>query len=76
MESLFSQGITLMVYGMGMVFIFLFLLIMATALLSKLVNCFTAVPLVIVEADNVDEVSPLTLKILQAAVDEHRRQRS
>lgn len=37
MESLISQGLSLMVFGMGFVFVFLTLLVGVTSLMSKLV---------------------------------------
>lgn len=37
-SSLISEGLTLMVAGMGFVFVFLTLLVFATGLMSKLVN--------------------------------------
>lgn len=40
MESLISQGLSLMVFGMGFVFVFLTLLVGVTTLMSKLVMKF------------------------------------
>jgi oxaloacetate decarboxylase gamma subunit len=40
MESLISQGLSLMVFGMGFVFVFLTLLVFVTKLMSKLVMKF------------------------------------
>jgi len=40
MESLISQGLSLMVFGMGFVFVFLTLLVGVTTLMSKLVTKF------------------------------------
>ncbi|MFT5483605.1 MAG: oxaloacetate decarboxylase gamma subunit [Halieaceae bacterium] len=39
-ESLINQGVELMIFGMGTVFVFLVLLVLATLLLSYLVNAF------------------------------------
>ena len=43
MESLISQGLSLMVFGMGFVFVFLTLLVGMTTLMSKLVVKFEPV---------------------------------
>jgi oxaloacetate decarboxylase gamma subunit len=40
MESLISQGASLMVFGMGFVFVFLTLLVGVTTVMSKLVTKF------------------------------------
>jgi oxaloacetate decarboxylase gamma subunit len=38
MDNLMSEGLNLMVFGMGFVFVFLTLLVFATGFMSKLVN--------------------------------------
>ena len=45
-ESLISQGLSLMVFGMGFVFVFLTLLVGVTMLMSKLVVKFEPVAVV------------------------------
>lgn len=40
MDNLISEGFSLMVFGMGFVFVFLTLLVLATGLMSKLVQKF------------------------------------
>jgi len=45
-ESLISQGLSLMVFGMGFVFVFLTLLVGVTMLMSKLVVKFEPVAIV------------------------------
>ena len=73
--SLVSQGLELMVFGMGVVFVFLTMLVFVTTLMSKLVNKFApepeavAAPAPAVAAPGVD---PQLLKVLSAAVKEHR----
>ncbi len=44
MDNLLSEGLTLMVYGMGFVFLFLTLLIGVTTLMSKLVMKYEPAP--------------------------------
>ena len=43
MESLISQGLSLMVFGMGFVFVFLTLLVVVTTCMSKLVRKYEPV---------------------------------
>lgn len=44
MDNLFSEGLTLMVYGMGFVFVFLTLLVIATGAMSRLVMRYVPEP--------------------------------
>lgn len=44
MENLLSEGLTLLVYGMGFVFVFLTLLVGTTSLMSKLVSRYAPAP--------------------------------
>ncbi|MEH6580195.1 MAG: OadG family transporter subunit [Amphritea sp.] len=44
MDNLMSQGLSLMVFGMGFVIVFLTLLVFATGFMSKLVNKFAPEP--------------------------------
>ena len=77
MNSLISEGLNLMVYGMGFVFVFLTLLVIVTALMSKLVNKFLPEPIVEPKAKasapqtagNSDEL----LAVLTAAVHKYRK---
>lgn len=46
MNSLVSEGLNLMVYGMGFVFVFLTLLVFVTGLASKLVTKYLPEPVV------------------------------
>lgn len=76
MESLISQGLSLMVFGMGFVFVFLTLLVGVTTLMSKLVMKFepeavpvqkkrkTATPKV-AQAENDELVAVITAAVHQ-----------
>lgn len=44
MDNLLSEGLTLMVFGMGFVFLFLTLLVVVTTYMSKLVVKFEPAP--------------------------------
>lgn len=77
MNSLVSEGLNLMVYGMGFVFVFLTLLVIVTTFMSKLVNKFLPEPIVEPKAKtsapqstgNNDEL----LAVLTAAVHKYRK---
>ncbi|GAA0411711.1 hypothetical protein GCM10009133_20170 [Cocleimonas flava] len=79
-NSLIEQGFNLMLFGMGTVFIFLTILIFATAGMSKTILRWF--PEKIIEpptpkkratAASGASIAPATLKILQAAIDQHRK---
>ncbi len=75
-SALIEQGFSLMLYGMGVVFTFLTLLIFATTGMSKAVlrwfpQAEEPVKQTRKKSGNVT-VSPLTLKIIQAAIEQHR----
>lgn len=70
-----ADGLGLMVFGMGTVFTFLVILIFATLLMSTLVNKFfpEAPPAPAKPAQTPGQgVDPQLLKVLAAAVKEHR----
>lgn len=74
---LIEQGFSLMLYGMGVVFVFLTLLIFATSGMSQIMQRWfphkeepVAAPRK--KTSTAATVSPLTLKIIQAAIDQHR----
>lgn len=75
MSPIVADGLGLMGFGMGTVFLFLIVLIFATSVMSSLVTRFLpdapAAPakLASVPAQGVD---PQLLKVLAAAVKEHR----
>ena len=77
-ETLFQQGIDLMLFGMGMVFVFLALLVVCTVTMSKIVQTFfpevestpETVPATTPSAtQNVDQK---TLAIIKEAIRQHR----
>lgn len=63
-ESLISQGLTLMLAGMGTVFVFLTALVIAMTLMSSLSRMLPAAP----RGASDEEVAAIT-----AAIREHRR---
>ena len=75
-NALIEQGFALMLYGMGVVFIFLTLLIYATAGMSQVVQrWFPQAPepeKPVRKKSAKTAVSPLTIKIIQAAIEQHR----
>ncbi|GGC07870.1 hypothetical protein GCM10011352_37710 [Marinobacterium zhoushanense] len=44
MDNLLSEGLNLLVFGMGFVFVFLTLLVISTGVMSKLVNKYVPAP--------------------------------
>lgn len=80
-ESIMSQGVTLMLYGMGAVFVFLALLVAVTYVMSGVVvRLFPEAPEPIPAAKaplansaSAPPVDAKTLQIIQAAIDKHRR---
>ncbi|HSG04551.1 MAG TPA: OadG family transporter subunit [Marinobacterium sp.] len=76
MENLISEGLSLMVYGMGFVFVFLTLLVVATSLMSKLVTKYAPEPLPIPKAKPVVQAAGSKnddiLAVIAAAVHHHR----
>lgn len=81
-ESLLSQGLDLMVYGMGTVFVFLALLIVVTSAMSRLVvRFFPEAPTPVKAAKPIARkpsgaVDPRTLQVISAAIQQHRSRRS
>ena len=82
-NSIIEQGLSLMLFGMGTVFIFLTILIFATGAMSKVILSWFPEKIIEPPAPRMKALSansasganivPATLKILQAAVDQHRK---
>lgn len=75
MSPIVADGLGLMGFGMGMVFVFLIVLIFATTIMSLVVNKFfpeaLPAPAKVRQAPS-QGVDPQLLKVLAAAVKEHR----
>lgn len=78
-STLLEQGLDMMLYGMGSVFVFLFTLVVAIRLMSSLIAKFFPEPLISADQGasavaSIDSLTtdPLTTKIIQAAIDQHR----
>ncbi len=81
-NSLIEQGFNLMLFGMGTVFIFLTLLIFATGGMSKIILRWFPEKIIVPPAPRKKassssgaSVAPTTLKIIQAAIDRHRKRK-
>jgi oxaloacetate decarboxylase gamma subunit len=76
-STLISQGLDLMLYGMGTVFTFLTLLVGVTTLMSVVVNKLVVEQPEIALSTGVtapvqSSVEPRIAKVIQAAIDQHR----
>ena len=81
-DTLIDQGFSLMLYGMGTVFVFLTILVVATGLMSKLVNKFApeeAAPAAkpaatpITNTGSANAPSPQVLEAIKQAIASHRQ---
>ena len=73
MNSLLSGGFTLMWIGMGTVFVFLVVLVVATRLMSTLINRFYPEKVFIREAmHSVQAMDDETLAVIKEAIRVHR----
>ena len=74
--SLISQGLDLLFYGMGTVFVFLTILVGLTALMSRTVMRFSPEEPVETEVNSQQIHTALfekrIVKVIQAAIDQHR----
>ena len=83
-DNVFQQGVDLMLFGMGTVFVFLTVLIFATSAMSAVVTKWFPEKPPEPSKNRTTGFAPLTgapvttatLRILQAAVDEHRQRNS
>lgn len=82
-ETLFSQGIDLMLFGMGTVAVFLAVLVVVTTCMSKLVVRYFPEPdepeigavHAVARPSTANVVDDSTLQIIQAAIEQHRAKR-
>lgn len=76
-STLITQGLDLMLYGMGTVFTFLTLLVGITTLMSMIVNKLVVeveeAPAAPVQTSVAATVEPRIAKVIQAAIDQHRK---
>ena len=70
--SLIHQGLELMLYGMGTVVVFLSLLILATSVMSRLVQRFTPPPEPAVDTPALAGPGPHVVAAITAAIHQHR----
>ena len=76
-EDIISQGLELMLFGMGTVVVFLTLLVMCTSVMSALVTRYAPAP----EAGGADATVPpasadaTLLAVISAAIHKHRSRR-
>jgi oxaloacetate decarboxylase gamma subunit len=73
--NLIQESIDLMLYGMGIVFVFLTVLVFSTAFMSRLlIRVWPEQPTPnVAKNPQVADVDPVTLKVIQAAIDQHRK---
>lgn len=77
-NELISQGVSLMLLGMGVVFVFLTLLVFATSTMSRIVEKYFPEPHSITPASSSPipsegaQVDPRILAAIKAAIAEHR----
>ncbi len=76
-ENIISQGLELMLFGMGTVIVFLTLLVICTSAMSALVNRYAPAP----EAGGADAAAPpanadaTLVAVISAAIHKHRSRR-
>ncbi len=75
-ENILDQGVDLMLYGMGTVFVFLTVLVIATTIMSALVQRFFPQAPEPVRAASIAAPAgvndPKLIAIIKAAIDQHR----
>ena len=77
MNQLLQDAFNVMIYGMGTVFIFLTVLVFAIIIMSSVVQRWLPEEEPIANTKtgarkSVANINPLTLKIIQAAIEQHR----
>lgn len=76
-DPLFEQGLSLMMYGMGIVGVFLTFLVILTVLMSRLLTRWfpeTDKTAALVNHDE-NDIDPHIMAVIQAAIDKHRARR-
>lgn len=74
--TLMEQGVDMMLYGMGTVFAFLLVLVLAIAVMSRVLAKYAPEPgdtVAMSEGGAASDVDALTVKIITAAIDQHRK---
>ena len=72
-SPLISQGLDLLLYGMGTVFIFLTVLVVVTTFMSATVNKIAhSQPQEVATDTSHAQVEPRIVKAIQAAINQHR----
>lgn len=78
MDPIIQDGVNVMIYGMGVVFSFLTLLVFAIIIMSTVAQKWfpeeepLAKPKPNSKASPIN-INPLTLKVIQAAIEKHRK---
>ncbi len=75
-ENILEQGMDLLIYGMGTVFVFLAVLVLATTMMSALVQRYFSAPMPepIRDVPNGAITDPKLLAVIKAAIKEHKKQ--
>ncbi|HEY7774332.1 MAG TPA: OadG family protein [Marinagarivorans sp.] len=79
-QTIMSQGLDLMIFGMGTVFVFLTLLVFLTRAMSWFVNRYLpepepVIPSVPKPADS-SRVDPVVIAVIQKAIHQHRKKQA
>lgn len=75
-ETIMQQGVDLMLFGMGTVFVFLTVLVIATTIMSSLVQRFFPEPEPVAPVAGpapTGVTDPKLLAIIKAAIEQHRK---
>lgn len=78
-ETIMQQGVDLMLFGMGTVFVFLTVLVIATTIMSSVVQRFFPEPEPVLPAPKpaapTGVTDPKLLAIIKAAIEQHRKKK-
>lgn len=76
-EPLFTQGLNLMMYGMGIVAVFLTVLVILTTLMCRLLMRWfpEADKTATLDKQDDNDIDPHIVAVIQAAIDKHRTRR-